>query len=572
MKKQIVSILLYTNLCETNGANEKVSAGKFRKDIQTLLNQGYTSVRLSDLTLNNEALPQKSFCIVLSGGYVSHYEIAFPILRETNTFAACFLPDELAGKTSYPGIEKFIPHFGWEEASEMRRSGLVDIYGLWHPFDSGKDMKTEVRRKADFIRSHVENCNAQSFFSFPSNTADEQIQKALRESSMNGYLLYYMNYNQVKEDSGAIPYITVNEESNILNVVDSFGYKCSTAVERDKSVSMSDNLIIPEWNCSSDSVILPIDEDPPARNLLRHAIPLSVIGADRRDKAEMIVINNYIEVVFRPWYHFFDYDNHLYLAWPELICNRIMDDLFREMSGCIADYVVNGLKCGYYSDLWLDEYYIPGKGGYHYHHLSHNVLIYGYEKEQNRFLAISYTDSGHFSKFTVLPEDLIRACSNNYFLSVQMIKNNPEAQVGYNDALITEKLRRYLESGYELANDTKDSHYDSNQLCNYNACLAYPDYLKKTADNEHRIYLVALYGYLEHKRLMGIRLELIAQNRGWDTAEFTNYKVYSEQTTERIKLLGMKYQRTGSEKTIQHMIELIKELNAKEKEMILKLL
>ena len=78
MQKQLITILLYTNLCEANGANEKVSAGKFRKDIQTLLNQGYTSVRLSDLTLNNEALPQKSFCIVLSGGYASHYEIAFP--------------------------------------------------------------------------------------------------------------------------------------------------------------------------------------------------------------------------------------------------------------------------------------------------------------------------------------------------------------------------------------------------------------------------------------------------------------------------------------------------------------
>ena len=160
-------------------------------------------------------------------------------------------------------------------------------------------MKTEVRRKADFILSHVEDCNAQSFFSFPSNTADEQIQEALRESSMNGYLLYYMNYNQVKEDSGALPYITVNEESNILDVIDSFRYKCSAAVERDKSVSISDNLIIPKWNCSSDRVILPIDEDPPARNLLRHAVPLSVIGADRRDKAEMIVINTYIDVVFR---------------------------------------------------------------------------------------------------------------------------------------------------------------------------------------------------------------------------------------------------------------------------------
>ena len=67
----------------------------------------------------------------------------------------------------------------------------------------------------------------------------------------------------------------------------------------------------------------------------------------------MIVLNNYIDVVFRPWYHFFDYDNHLYLSWPELICNRIMGDFFRELNINIADCVVSGLKAGYYSALPL---------------------------------------------------------------------------------------------------------------------------------------------------------------------------------------------------------------------------
>jgi hypothetical protein len=175
---------------------------------------------------------------------------------------------------------------------------------------------------------------------------------------------------------------------------------------------------------------------------LRHAIPLSVIGVTRKDKAEMIVLNNYIDVVFRPWYHFFDYDNHLYLSWPELICNRIMGDFFRELNINIADCVVSGLKAGYYSDLWLDAYYIPGKGMYQKMHLAHNILIYGYSKDDNIFLAISYTDSGHYDRLRIKPENLIRACLNEYFISIQLIKNNPEATVDYNDALITDKLKQ----------------------------------------------------------------------------------------------------------------------------------
>ena len=156
----------------------------------------------------------------------------------------------------------------------------------------------------------------------------------------------------------------------------------------------------------------------------------------------MIVLNNYIDVVFRPWYHFFDYDNHLYLSWPELICNRIMGDFFRELNINIADCVVSGLKAGSYSDLWLGAYYIAGKGMYQKMHLAHNILIYGYSKDDNIFLAISYTDSGHYDRLRIKPENLIRACLNEYFISIQLIKNNPEATVDYNDALITDKLKQ----------------------------------------------------------------------------------------------------------------------------------
>ena len=57
-----------------------------------------------------------------------------------------------------------------------------------------------------------------------------------------------------------------------------------------------------------------------------------------------------------------------------------------------------------------------------------------------------------------------------------------------------------------------------------------------------KVYTVALYGFLEHKKLMGWRLEYIARMRGWDLAEFSQYKAYSEIITERIMLLGMKFQ------------------------------
>ena len=87
-----------------------------------------------------------------------------------------------------------------------------------------------------------------------------------------------------------------------------FQFGCLAAIQRAESVEQTENAFIPLWEYDGESAILPIDENPQAKNLLRHAIPLSVIGATSKDKAEVIVLDNYIDVVFGPWYHFFDYE------------------------------------------------------------------------------------------------------------------------------------------------------------------------------------------------------------------------------------------------------------------------
>mgnify|MGYP006920174395 FL=1 len=122
---------------------------------------------------------------------------------------------------------------------------------------------------------------------------------------------------------------------------------------------------------------MPIDKNPLIKNYQRHAFPLSVLAADRKDKAEMFVLNEYIDVVFRPWYHYFDYDNHLYDSWDCITCCCLNRETIMVNKINVVDCVLNGLNMGYYSDLWLDTYYIPGKPDYGSLHLSHGLLVYG---------------------------------------------------------------------------------------------------------------------------------------------------------------------------------------------------
>ena len=84
----IVPILMYHNLVEeypleTAGAN--ITPELFEKHIQTLLNQGYTPVSLSDyyaFVIGNKTLPDNPIVITFDDGYLSNYEVAFPILKK----------------------------------------------------------------------------------------------------------------------------------------------------------------------------------------------------------------------------------------------------------------------------------------------------------------------------------------------------------------------------------------------------------------------------------------------------------------------------------------------------------
>lgn len=126
--KEYYPVLLYTSFSEREQEDMRycTTAGKFKRDLVQMLESGYKPVPLKDIhPLKYGA--DKLFSIAMTGGYADNYTVAFPIPKELNIPASIFVCTELIEKDSYPGINPFIPHFGWKEAREMRNSGLVDI-------------------------------------------------------------------------------------------------------------------------------------------------------------------------------------------------------------------------------------------------------------------------------------------------------------------------------------------------------------------------------------------------------------------------------------------------------------
>jgi peptidoglycan/xylan/chitin deacetylase (PgdA/CDA1 family) len=92
MDKRKINVVKCPILCYHHFVNNEVenmecrtTGDKFEEDIKILLASKYTSISLEKLFQyenGNSTLPEKPFIITIDDGYLSNYEIAFPILRK----------------------------------------------------------------------------------------------------------------------------------------------------------------------------------------------------------------------------------------------------------------------------------------------------------------------------------------------------------------------------------------------------------------------------------------------------------------------------------------------------------
>lgn len=573
---QLCPVMLYKNFCSTKDKNENsIRIDNFENDMQKLLDAGYQSISIAQIEecrSKQIPLPEKAFCILLYGGYIDHYTLAFPVIKKLGIHADALIESDLVGVVNCPGVQDYCPRYDWNQANEMHISKLVDFYASCHSVDSKIDaIESAVQEKINLINMHIKGENAKKLFHF--DTYDDVKKHILKKLNIPLYLDNFLTTTPEKLQDGLVPYIDVDPNFDIFDVIDCYCETCTARIKRIESIlSQNDQTVIWTPTQNWDSICLPIEEKPLIRNYLRHAIPLSVLAADRKSKAELVVLNSYIDVVFRPWYHWFDYDNHLYDAWNCITCCRLNREMIVAAKINVADYVLQGLHEGYYSDLWLDTYYIPGKPAYGKRHLSHWVLIYGYESETHCFCALSYTNTGHYERLDVYADDLLKACSTDHFTWIDLLKVNKIEPIVYKKNLIAGKLRGYVQSEYNTMDYTKYNCYDNNQLFNWNACKAFPDYLLSTGEREKKIYTVALYGFLEHKKCMGWRLDYIASREKVQDQELQAFAAYAERQYDKLLKLAMKYNITQDDKILQNLVNQCAELVEKERENILRLL
>lgn len=197
-----IPVLMYHNtdyVFSKEQALSSITPASFENHLASFKEQGYTSVTVNDYISFCEGkytLPEKPFIITFDDGYMSNYTHALPLLEKYGYSAAIFV---VTGSVGVSDIS--FPHFDWNIAKEMQKSGYIEIYS--HT-DSHLDLTTlspaqltfEFRRSKFLIESRLGiKCDA---FAAPFGRFSEQ---AISCASAAGYKLMM----RVGEVCGSVP-------------------------------------------------------------------------------------------------------------------------------------------------------------------------------------------------------------------------------------------------------------------------------------------------------------------------------------------------------------------------------
>lgn len=219
-----VPIILYHHLAQEAQGDMTISESRFREQMEALFEAGYNPVSFDDLIAfveNRTPLPDHPIVITFDDGYMSNYEIAYPILKEYRFKAAIFIIGVTFGQDTYKDTGFAVsPHFGMEEAREMISSGLISIQS--HTYDMHR---VEGLDSPDMMRRGVlqtdgesdEDYRAAFIYDYKkSNTLIQEITGESNKVYAYPYGLYNTGTEVWLEDLGVQVTLTTDEHINTV--------------------------------------------------------------------------------------------------------------------------------------------------------------------------------------------------------------------------------------------------------------------------------------------------------------------------------------------------------------------
>lgn len=310
---------------------------------------------------------------------------------------------------------------------------------------------------------------------------------------------------------------------------------------------------------------LKIEVNPIIDTYQSYALPLSALLANKPDVL-YFVLNNFTQLIYRSSKNVSF--NFYYPSFESWTCVDIHDiirgDYVKHWGLSIVDCVKRSIDNGGYVYSIVDEYYVPHRNTYQRVHFVHDILIYGYD--ENTLYALGYDDHRHYVETTLSDEEFDTA-----FHAVQKARYTvffsyaSYNQYHFDPEFNLQMIKDYVESNHtSLAVPFTAVHRKAEW--GMEAVLAMLEQSKQTIMEGKKLDIRFFSIYLEHKKLMDLRIRLLleALNMEKDSFDYTN--IYEDAVA--VKNLTIKANMTQNASVFDRIEQMIRKNLSDEKEVL----
>lgn len=178
-------ILMYHHVIKGEGKGLVISEKNLDAQFKYLSENGYKTYHFKDI-LGQKKLPQgKNIILTFDDCYVSHKELALPLLQKYNLKATFFAPMEFLGGTDSWNTSE-LPILSVEELKSLDPKTVeIGFHSYSHPVYSElspEEVKTDIKRCVDFVGQKgldISPVLAYPYGKFPRGKAENKIFKEI---------------------------------------------------------------------------------------------------------------------------------------------------------------------------------------------------------------------------------------------------------------------------------------------------------------------------------------------------------------------------------------------------------
>jgi hypothetical protein len=263
--------------------------------------------------------------------------------------------------------------------------------------------------------------------------------------------------------------------------------------------------------------------DPIAFGFHFYAFPLAIIGTEARSRDW--ILSNYIHLAYNEapdspiafCFYFYDY---AISPWLEVV--RADRSWLGSTGVNPVKFCRDAVDAGYYVYLNLDDYYVPSRPGFGVRSGSHDILLCGLNDEEQTFSTFAFTKEDVIRRSTISFEQLKLGYHSldvvtNHCHQVYLYQLKPDTSYDFNFRLVRQSFEDYL-NGANVSIPFEMFQAAWTRRYGIDCYRPLQRYLADYVDGKDDYNIHSLHVLWEHKRLMRLRLERMAELLGDDLA------------------------------------------------------